>query len=79
MFFKVYIRIDQPKNLSWWLDFRTVVNGELRKLSDDVRTSSLRDSIHGSVQQDVTRILTVSLSSLLFSSGAADGFEVIIS
>lgn len=54
---KVYMRIDHVKNLSWWQDFRTVVDDELRKLVDDVRTTSLRDSIHGSVQHDVAKIL----------------------
>uniref|UniRef100_A0A0N5A9G6 Splicing factor Cactin n=1 Tax=Syphacia muris TaxID=451379 RepID=A0A0N5A9G6_9BILA len=56
-FLQVYMKIDNGKNLSWWSDISTIVNDELRKIIDDVRTCNLRDSIHGSVQQDVAKIL----------------------
>ncbi|KHN88950.1 Cactin [Toxocara canis] len=56
---KVYRRLDPNRNVSWWLDFRTVTSDELRKLNDDIRLSNARDSIHGSVRDDVAKIFKV--------------------
>uniref|UniRef100_A0A915CJZ2 Splicing factor cactin central domain-containing protein n=2 Tax=Parascaris TaxID=6254 RepID=A0A915CJZ2_PARUN len=53
---KVYRRLDPHKNIIWWIDMRTIVNDELRKLNDDIRLSNARDSIHGSVRDDVAKI-----------------------
>uniref|UniRef100_F1KZD5 Splicing factor Cactin n=1 Tax=Ascaris suum TaxID=6253 RepID=F1KZD5_ASCSU len=53
---KVYRRLDPDKNVIWWIDLKTIANDELRKLNDDIRLSNARDSIHGSVRDDVAKI-----------------------
>lgn len=58
-YFQVYRRIDPEKNASWWTDIYTIVNDELKKLVDDVRTTNSRESVHNSVQKDVIKIFKV--------------------
>ncbi|KAM3728578.1 Splicing factor Cactin [Dirofilaria immitis] len=53
---KVYRRIDPTDNSIWWTDFCTIVRNEIRKLSNDVNSTNARESVHNSVQNDVTRL-----------------------
>uniref|UniRef100_A0A0R3RSP8 Splicing factor Cactin n=1 Tax=Elaeophora elaphi TaxID=1147741 RepID=A0A0R3RSP8_9BILA len=53
---KVYRRIDPSDNSVWWTDFCTVVRHEIRKLSNDVNSTYARESVHNSVQGDITRL-----------------------
>uniref|UniRef100_A0A1I7W2Q7 Splicing factor Cactin n=1 Tax=Loa loa TaxID=7209 RepID=A0A1I7W2Q7_LOALO len=53
---KVYRRVDPTDNSIWWTDFCTVVRHEIRKLSNDVNSTNARESVHNSVQSDITRL-----------------------
>uniref|UniRef100_A0A915PPU8 Splicing factor Cactin n=1 Tax=Setaria digitata TaxID=48799 RepID=A0A915PPU8_9BILA len=53
---KVYQRIDPTDNSVWWTDFCTIVRHEIRKLSNDVNSTNARESVHNSVQSDITRL-----------------------
>lgn len=66
--FKVYRRLDPDKNVIWWIDLKTIANDELRKLNDDIRLSNARDSIHGSVRDDVAKIFKVGALRLFTNS-----------
>lgn len=62
IFYKqVYRRIDPVDNSVWWTDFCTVVRHEIRKLSNDINSANARESVHNSVQSDVTRLFKVSI------------------
>ncbi|KAL3989986.1 Cactus-binding C-terminus of cactin family protein [Acanthocheilonema viteae] len=53
---KVYRRVDPTDNSIWWTDFCTIVRNEIRKLSNDVNSVYARESIHNSVQSDITAL-----------------------
>ncbi|KAK6112181.1 Cactus-binding C-terminus of cactin family protein [Brugia pahangi] len=53
---KVYRRVDPTDNSVWWTDFCTVVRHEIRKLSNDVNSTYARESVHNSVQNDITKL-----------------------
>ncbi|VDM96585.1 unnamed protein product, partial [Thelazia callipaeda] len=53
---KIYRKIDSAKNAMWWADFCTVVNHEIRKLSNDISSADVRESVHNSVQKDINQL-----------------------